>query len=137
MSPYNSPLTLQYIYAPHTAPESVQKEAGCIIGKDYPLPILDEHASKDFCIAKLKNAYALNLHGDAPEVLDGSAKEILRKKHIESGLQELEEEDGKGAKTVKEALQKKGRKKRERDGDGNLDGWVGKKGKKELVQGEQ
>ncbi|CAK9044449.1 (6-4)DNA photolyase (Protein UV repair defective 3) [Durusdinium trenchii] len=31
----------QYIYAPWTAPMEVQKTAGCIIGKDYPKPMVD------------------------------------------------------------------------------------------------
>ncbi|KAJ8260261.1 hypothetical protein GJAV_G00178930 [Gymnothorax javanicus] len=31
----------KYIYEPWTAPIEVQEEAGCIIGKDYPLPMVD------------------------------------------------------------------------------------------------
>ena len=34
----------KYIHAPHTMPAAVQQEAGCIIGTDYPAPIVD-HAS--------------------------------------------------------------------------------------------
>lgn len=37
----------QYIYEPWTAPEAVQKAAHCIIGKDYPLPMVDHtHVSR-------------------------------------------------------------------------------------------
>ena len=37
----------QYIYEPWTAPESVQKAAKCIIGKDYPVPMVDHtHVSR-------------------------------------------------------------------------------------------
>jgi len=32
---------IEYIYTPWEAPLEVQEEAGCIIGKDYPLPIVD------------------------------------------------------------------------------------------------
>ncbi|XP_036386825.1 cryptochrome circadian regulator 4 [Megalops cyprinoides] len=31
----------KYIYEPWTAPPEVQEEAGCIVGKDYPLPMVD------------------------------------------------------------------------------------------------
>ena len=31
----------KYIYEPHLAPLSVQQSAGCIIGDDYPNPIVD------------------------------------------------------------------------------------------------
>ncbi|XP_030634406.1 cryptochrome circadian regulator 4 [Chanos chanos] len=34
-------LPSKYIYEPWTAPEEVQLKAGCIIGKDYPLPMVD------------------------------------------------------------------------------------------------
>ena len=35
----------KYIYEPWTAPEEVQRKANCIIGKDYPKPLVD-HATK-------------------------------------------------------------------------------------------
>lgn len=31
----------KYIYEPWLAPLEVQRKAGCIIGKDYPRPIVD------------------------------------------------------------------------------------------------
>lgn len=31
----------QYLYEPWKCPESVQKQVGCVIGKDYPHPIVD------------------------------------------------------------------------------------------------
>jgi cryptochrome len=37
----------KYIYAPWEAPTEVQQEAGCIIGRDYPQPIVDHAAAKD------------------------------------------------------------------------------------------
>jgi cryptochrome len=60
--------------------------------------MLDERAEKDRCIARIKNAFQLNLHGDSPEVLDGTAPELLRKKHeetgalVQKGQEEVEEE---------------------------------------------
>ncbi|KAG8681518.1 hypothetical protein FRC11_001019, partial [Ceratobasidium sp. 423] len=62
----------QYIYEPWLAPKSVQKEAGCIIGKDYPAPMLDENEEKSRNIDKMKAAYNAGLYGNAPEVLAGT-----------------------------------------------------------------
>ncbi|CAE6412866.1 unnamed protein product [Rhizoctonia solani] len=63
----------QYIYEPWLAPKSVQKEAGCIIGKDYPAPMLDEKEEKGRNIERMKAAYQAGLYGDSPKVLDGTA----------------------------------------------------------------
>ncbi|CEL59601.1 Cryptochrome-2 OS=Gallus gallus GN=CRY2 PE=2 SV=2 [Rhizoctonia solani AG-1 IB] len=63
----------QYIYEPWLAPKSVQKEAGCIIGKDYPSPMLDEKEEKGRNIERMKAAYQAGLYGDSPKVLDGTA----------------------------------------------------------------
>ena len=34
---------VQYIYEPWTAPLDVQQQAGCVIGHDYPAPMLDHY----------------------------------------------------------------------------------------------
>ena len=44
----------EYIHAPWTAPRSVQEEAGCIIGEDYPEPIIDVEKREKICQNKLK-----------------------------------------------------------------------------------
>lgn len=44
----------EYIHAPWTAPRSVQEEAGCIIGEDYPEPIIDIEMREKMCQEKLK-----------------------------------------------------------------------------------
>ncbi|XP_076946014.1 (6-4)DNA photolyase-like [Bidens hawaiensis] len=50
----------EYIYEPWTAPLSIQTKAKCIIGKDYPKPIIShENASKE-CKRKMAAAYELN-----------------------------------------------------------------------------
>ncbi len=109
---------VKFIYSPHLAPESIQKSANCIIGKDYPYPMLDEQAEKNKCIARLKNAFSLGFHGDSPEVLDGSASAILRERHEKSGALVVKSE-----KIVKE---EKGTAKRKKEGNGSLDGFVKK-----------
>lgn len=44
----------EYIHTPWTAPRSVQEEAGCIIGEDYPKPIIDIEMREKICQEKLK-----------------------------------------------------------------------------------
>lgn len=46
-----------YIYEPWRAPESVQKAARCIIGKDYPMPIVDHEKMSQFNFERLKKIY--------------------------------------------------------------------------------
>ncbi|WWD22279.1 hypothetical protein CI109_106770 [Kwoniella shandongensis] len=108
----------KYIYAPHLAPIGVQQKANCIIGEDYPLPMLDEQACKNLCIARIKNAYSLALHGDAPEVLDGSAEEKLRVMHEETGA----DREKSGAERGEEEREKR----RKRSGNESLDGFFKK-----------
>lgn len=44
----------QYVYQPWKAPAGVQQKAGCIIGKDYPAPIVDHKVAKDANLARFK-----------------------------------------------------------------------------------
>ena len=45
--PQLSRMPVEFIYEPWKAPESVQREAGCLIGLDYPAPIVNhEEVSK-------------------------------------------------------------------------------------------
>lgn len=48
----------QYIYEPWKAPRSVQQAAGCIIGKDYPQPIVQHEVISKKNIQRMKMAYA-------------------------------------------------------------------------------
>jgi len=45
---------IKYIYEPHLAPVTLQEQSGCIIGKDYPYPIVDRKASAKENLAKFK-----------------------------------------------------------------------------------
>ncbi|URE37948.1 FAD binding domain of DNA photolyase [Musa troglodytarum] len=63
----------EYIYEPWTAPLSIQKKANCIIGKDYPRPVVvHDRASKE-CRKKMGEAYAKV--GSAEEEDDTAASE--------------------------------------------------------------
>ncbi|WP_181186201.1 cryptochrome/photolyase family protein [Alkalicoccus urumqiensis] len=46
----------KYIQEPHKMPESVQKEAGCIIGSDYPEPVVDHKEERKRAIAMFEEA---------------------------------------------------------------------------------
>ncbi|XP_027871895.1 cryptochrome circadian regulator 5 [Xiphophorus couchianus] len=48
----------QYIYEPWKAPRSVQQAAGCIVGKDYPNPIVQHEQISKKNIQRMKEAYA-------------------------------------------------------------------------------
>ncbi|KAJ8445570.1 hypothetical protein Cgig2_012458 [Carnegiea gigantea] len=50
----------EYIYEPWTAPKSIQIKAKCIIGKDYPSPVVAHDSASKECKKKLAEAYALN-----------------------------------------------------------------------------
>ncbi|XP_076467399.1 cryptochrome-1-like [Babylonia areolata] len=47
----------QYIYEPWTAPEAVQKAARCIVGKDYPLPMVDHARVSHINMERMRQVY--------------------------------------------------------------------------------
>lgn len=47
----------KYIYEPWKAPIHIQREAGCIVGKDYPFPIVDHDIVSKENMNKMKLAY--------------------------------------------------------------------------------
>lgn len=59
----------EFIYEPWTAPKSIQIKAKCIIGKDYPSPVVAHDSASKECKRKLAEAYALNrkLNGSLSE----------------------------------------------------------------------
>jgi deoxyribodipyrimidine photo-lyase len=44
-------LPSEYIHAPHEAPEEILKKAGVILGKTYPLPIVDHKIAREAALA--------------------------------------------------------------------------------------
>ena len=46
-----------YIYEPWKAPIEVQEAAGCIIGKDYPMPVVDHDVESKRNMGKMRMAY--------------------------------------------------------------------------------
>jgi deoxyribodipyrimidine photo-lyase len=48
-----------YIHEPWTMPPDVQAAAGCVVGRDYPAPIVDHASARDRALA----AYAVVKRG--------------------------------------------------------------------------
>jgi len=48
----------RYIYEPWKAPLAVQREAGCLIGRDYPAPIVDHDQARVRNLERMRSAYA-------------------------------------------------------------------------------
>ncbi|XP_076135908.1 cryptochrome circadian regulator 5 [Alosa pseudoharengus] len=70
----------QYIYEPWKAPRSVQEQAGCIVGKDYPRPIVEHEVISKKNIQRMKAAYAKR----SPQTVESPAKEKGKKHKGES-----------------------------------------------------
>ncbi|CAN8063073.1 unnamed protein product [Agarophyton chilense] len=65
----------KYIYEPWKAPETVQRKAGCIIGKDYPEPMVDHAKASKENIEKMKKDYAKKEFGKLKQIKDASESE--------------------------------------------------------------
>jgi deoxyribodipyrimidine photo-lyase len=52
--PALSKVPTEFIHAPHTMPPEIQKKSNCLIGVDYPAPIVGHAKAKDAAIAKFR-----------------------------------------------------------------------------------
>ena len=58
----------KYIYQPWEAPLSVQEAAGCMVGKDYPERIIEDHTSTSKAnMGRMAEAYKLHKEREAEE----------------------------------------------------------------------
>jgi deoxyribodipyrimidine photo-lyase len=48
----------RYIHEPWKMPEAAQRDAGCVIGEDYPAPIVDHKPARERTLAAYKEARA-------------------------------------------------------------------------------
>ncbi len=53
----------KYIYEPWLAPLSVQRAANCVIGTDYPAPIVDHAVASKANMSRMKAAYGAAKEG--------------------------------------------------------------------------
>lgn len=59
-----------YIYEPWKAPLKVQEKAGCIVGKDYPKPIVEHDKIRKKNIERMAQAYnASKTEGGGTEIM--------------------------------------------------------------------
>ncbi|XP_077211301.1 DNA photolyase family protein isoform X2 [Tasmannia lanceolata] len=72
----------EYIYEPWSAPLSIQTKANCIIGKDYPKPVVQHDPASKECRRKMGEAYGLN------RVKDG----LVSEEDLKSLKRKLEED---------------------------------------------
>ena len=52
--PLPADVLLRYLYAPLMVPAEVQRPSGCIIGGDYPMPIVDHDVQKEEIVRRFK-----------------------------------------------------------------------------------
>ena len=67
----------KYIYEPWLAPLSVQRESGCVIGTDYPRPIVDHAEASKGNMNRMKAAYSKGASLDEELIVDGSGQHEL------------------------------------------------------------
>lgn len=53
----------KYVHEPWKAPKKVQQDAACIIGKDYPFPVVDHDVVRKENVQKMKEQYARKEYG--------------------------------------------------------------------------
>nr|AXE72850.1 6-4 photolyase [Chlamydomonas sp. ICE-L] len=103
----------KYIYEPWLAPTEVQKKAKCIIGVDYPRPIVDHSIASKQNIGRMAAAYKANKGEGEGEAADTPKKAAKPRKAAAPKAAKKEATDvvsGKGAKrqrTMKEFASKK------------------------------
>lgn len=61
-------LPAKYIYEPWTAPKDVQQACGCVVGRDYPKPIVDHAVVSKANMERMKAAYAQHESPSHPQL---------------------------------------------------------------------
>ena len=76
----------EYIYEPWKAPLPLQKGCGCLIGTDYPSPIIDHKEASQRNIARMKTMFAggtIDLEeetkGEETAIIASPSKEAIKK----------------------------------------------------------
>lgn len=94
---------VKYLYEPFKAPKSVQIMCQCLIGKDYPFPIVDHEAVSKVNMGRMKEAYAAhNAAGSIGEAA-GDAGEGAREDDDGDVAPSIKKEDGGGRKKPRTA----------------------------------
>ena len=48
-------LPTEYIFEPWLAPRDLQESCGCVIGQDYPAPLVDHVQQRIVCVQRLRD----------------------------------------------------------------------------------
>lgn len=72
--PVLAKMPAKYVYEPWTAPADVQRKAGCVVGVDYPAPIVDHATIHKTNIQRMKAAYDRNKAMNAVPVVGAKRK---------------------------------------------------------------
>ncbi|CAI5733160.1 unnamed protein product [Peronospora destructor] len=75
-------LPAKYIYEPWKAPLTLQHASGCVIGKDYPSPIVQHKTAMGKCLDGMKRSYANKEYGSPPTPT--STRKRLREDSVSS-----------------------------------------------------
>ena len=67
----------KFVYEPWLAPIEVQRKAGCVVGVDYPHPMVDHATASKECIEKLASAYKAHKEGKGREIKAVGSKRKL------------------------------------------------------------
>lgn len=51
-------MPLLYLFEPWKAPLAMQEAAGCLVGRDYPPPMVDHKQASKMCMAKMEQIKA-------------------------------------------------------------------------------
>ncbi len=79
--PFLKKFPSEHIYEPWRAPLSVQRSAGCVIGRDYPRPIVDHDEARKKNLQRMKAAYERGKRkGEEEEGGAGSRAKMGKKK---------------------------------------------------------
>lgn len=87
-------MPVKYIYEPWKAPMTVQRAAGCLIGKDYPFPIVDHKIALKRCMTGMKASYAQRVYGTSPLERIGRTAHAKRQRDSDSDTSEDAHDDG-------------------------------------------
>lgn len=66
----------QYIHEPWNAPENVQRAAKCVIGKDYPVPMVNHATVSQINIQRMKQVYQQLVNYRAIETINCNAESL-------------------------------------------------------------
>ncbi|KAL8561485.1 hypothetical protein ACOMHN_011167 [Nucella lapillus] len=67
-------MPLLYLFEPWRAPVDVQKTAGCVVGRDYPAPMVEHKQASALCMAKMEKIKSKCK--DIPHIAPSSVEEV-------------------------------------------------------------